>query len=83
MYLQQLQQGNKPHAHIYGAGDAGHELAAALSHSHVTNVIGFLDDDPKLHGSQIRGLPVYNPSDIVMITSKKRVVEVMLALAAH
>ncbi len=80
MYKEQLRQGNKPRALIYGAGDAGRELAAALSHSHVTNVIGFLDNDPKLHGSQIRGLPVYNPSDIAMITSKKRVVEVMLAL---
>ena len=80
MYIEQLRQGNKPRALIYGAGDAGRELAAALSHSHVTNVIGFLDDDPKLHGSQVRGLPVYDPSDIAMIASKKRVVIVMLAL---
>ena len=80
MYIERLRQGKKPRALIYGAGDAGRELAAALSHSHVTNVVGFLDDDPKLHGSYIRGLPVYNPSDIAKITSKKRVVEVMLAL---
>ncbi len=80
MYIEQLRQGNKPRALIYGAGDAGRELAAALSHSHVTNVVGFLDDDPKLHGSYIRGLPVYNPSDIAKITCEKRVVEVMLAL---
>ena len=80
MYIERLRQGSKPRALIYGAGDAGRELAAALSHSHVTNVVGFLDDDPKLHGSYIRGLPVYNPSDIAKITSKKRVVEVMLAL---
>ena len=80
MYIERLRQGNKPRALIYGAGNAGRELAAALSHSHVTNVVGFLDDDPKLHGSQIRGLPVYNPYDIATITSKKRVVEVMLAL---
>jgi len=80
MYIERLQQGSKPRALIYGAGDAGRELAAALSHSHVTNVVGFLDDDPKLHGSYIRGLPVYNPSDIAKITSKKRVAEVMLAL---
>jgi FlaA1/EpsC-like NDP-sugar epimerase len=80
MYIERLTQGNKPRALIYGAGEAGRELAAALSHSHVTNVIGFLDDDPRLHGSQIRGLPVYNPTDITTIASKKRVVEVMLAL---
>ena len=80
MYIERLRQGYKPRALIYGAGEAGRELAAALSHSHVTNVIGFLDDDPRLHGSQIRGLPVYNPSDIATIANKKRVVEVMLAL---
>ena len=80
LYAERLRQGSKPRALIYGAGEAGRELAAALSYSHVTNVVGFLDDDPKLHGSQIRGLPVYNPSDIATITSKKRVVEVMLAL---
>ncbi|MEC8108813.1 MAG: nucleoside-diphosphate sugar epimerase/dehydratase [Pseudomonadota bacterium] len=80
MYIERLKQGNKPRALIYGAGEAGRELAAALSHSHVTNVIGFLDDDARLHGSQIRGLPVYNPTDIARIVSKKRVVEVMLAL---
>ena len=80
MYIERLRQGSKPRALIYGAGDAGRELAAALSHSHVTNVVGFLDDDPKLHGSYIRGLPVYNPSDIATITSKKLVAEVMLAL---
>jgi len=80
MYIERLRQGSKPRALIYGAGEAGRELAAALSHSHVTNVVGFLDDDPKLHGSYIRGLPVYNPSDIAKIISKKRVAEVMLAL---
>ena len=80
MYIERLTQSNKPRALIYGAGEAGRELAAALSHSHVTNVIGFLDDDPRLHGSQIRGLPVYDPTDITTIASKKRVVEVMLAL---
>jgi FlaA1/EpsC-like NDP-sugar epimerase len=80
MYIERLRQSTKPRALIYGAGDAGRELAAALSHSHVTNVVGFLDDDLKLHGSYIRGLPVYNPLDIAEITGKKQVAEVMLAL---
>ena len=80
MYIERLRQGTKPRALIYGAGDAGRELAAALSHSHVTNVVGFLDDDLKLHGSYIRGLPVYNPLNIAEITGKKQVAEVMLAL---
>ena len=78
MYIERLRQGKKPRALIYGAGEAGRELAAALSQSHVTNVVGFLDDDARLHGSQIRGLPVYNPPDIATIASNNRVVEVTL-----
>ena len=80
MYIGRFRQRSQPRALIYGAGEAGRELAAALSHSHVTNVVGFLDDDPKLHSSYIGGLPVYNPLDIAAITSKKGVAEVMLAL---
>jgi FlaA1/EpsC-like NDP-sugar epimerase len=79
MYIEQLQQGSKPRALIYGAGEAGRELAAALSHSHVTNVVGFLDDNAKLHGSQIRGLPVYDPGNGAHIIAQKRVSEIMLA----
>ncbi|MDB2528295.1 polysaccharide biosynthesis protein [Alphaproteobacteria bacterium] len=80
MYIERLQQGSKPRALIYGAGEAGRELAAALSHSHVTNVVGFLDNDAKLHGSQIRGLPVYDPVNGAQIIAQKRVSEIMLAL---
>lgn len=80
MYIEQLRQGSKPRALIYGAGEAGRELAAALSHSAVTNVVGFLDDDAKLHGSQIRGLPVYDPVNGAHIIAQKRISEIMLAL---
>ena len=78
--LNDCSRDSKPRALIYGAGEAGRELAAALSHSHVTNVVGFLDDDAKLHGSQIRGLPVYDPVNAALIIARKRVSEIMLAL---
>jgi FlaA1/EpsC-like NDP-sugar epimerase len=80
MYIERLQQEHRPRALIYGAGDAGRELAAALAHSSVTNVVGFLDDDAKLHVSQIRGLPVYDPVNAAQIIAQKRVSEIMLAL---
>jgi FlaA1/EpsC-like NDP-sugar epimerase len=80
MYIEQLRQGSKPRALIYGAGEAGRELAAALSHSSVTNVVGFLDNDAKLHGSQIRGLPVYDPVNGAHIIVQERISEIMLAL---
>jgi FlaA1/EpsC-like NDP-sugar epimerase len=80
MYIEQLRQGKKPRTLIYGAGSAGRELAAALAHNVDINLVGFLDDDPKLQGSQIRGLPVYNPNEIDNIIAKKSISEVMLAL---
>jgi len=80
MYIEQLRQGKKPRALIYGAGSAGRELAAALAHNIDINLAGFLDDDTKLQGSQIRGLPVYNPNEIDKIIAKKSISEVMLAL---
>ena len=80
IYIEHLRHGNRPRALIYGAGGAGRELAAALAHSAVTNVVGFLDDDAKLHGNQIRGLPVYSPSDGNRIIAQKRVSEIMLAM---
>jgi FlaA1/EpsC-like NDP-sugar epimerase len=80
MYIERFRQGHRPRALIYGAGDAGRELAAALAHSAVTNVVGFLDDDVKLHGSQIRGLPIFDPFKSAHIIAQKRVSEIMLAL---
>lgn len=80
MYAEQLRLGKRPRALIYGAGEAGRELAAALAHSLTTNVVGFMDDDPKLHGSQVRGLMVYDPAKSQKVITKLRITQVMLAL---
>lgn len=80
VYDEHLRQEFRPRALIYGAGDAGRELAAALANSAVINIVGFLDDDAKLHGNQISGLPVYSPSDSASIIEQERVSEVLLAM---
>jgi len=80
MYAGKLRLSQRPRALIYGAGEAGRELAAALAHSPIINVVGFLDDDSKLHGSQIRGLVVYDPVNSQKVITKLRIAEVMLAL---
>ena len=81
MYIEQLRrQGGKSRALIYGAGSAGQELAAALMYNIEANVVGFLDDDIKLQGSQIRGLPVYSPAEFESLKVKTGVREVLLAL---
>jgi FlaA1/EpsC-like NDP-sugar epimerase len=46
---------------IYGAGEAGRQLAAMLSHSVDQRPMLFIDDDPRLAGRSIEGLPVINP----------------------
>lgn len=46
---------------IYGAGNAGRQLAALLSHGDRQRPVLFIDDDPKLDGRSIEGLPVLSP----------------------
>src|SRR5688572_16216675 len=46
---------------IYGAGEAGRQLAALLNHGDYHRPVLFIDDDPKLHGRSIEGLPVISP----------------------
>ncbi|MDM0110735.1 VanZ family protein [Variovorax sp. J22R133] len=53
-----------PRALIYGAGSAGRQLAVALANSPDMHVVGFVDDDDRLHGGNIMGLRVYSPSNL-------------------
>jgi len=80
LYRERLRQERRPKALIYGAGTAGRELAAALINSADAKIAGFLDDDALLHGTQISGLPVYNPSKIIAVAKENNIAEVMLAL---
>jgi len=48
---------------IYGAGEAGRQLAALLNHGEQHRPVLFIDDDPKLKGRSIEGLPVISPGD--------------------
>jgi sugar O-acyltransferase (sialic acid O-acetyltransferase NeuD family) len=48
---------------IVGAGGFARETAAAAGHD--WNVVGFVDDDPALHGTRRSGLPILGPVDSV------------------
>jgi len=80
LYRERLRHERRPKALIYGAGTAGRELAAALTNSADAKIAGFLDDDALLHGTQISGLPVYNPAKIIAVAKENNIAEVMLAL---
>ena len=65
---------------IYGAGEAGRQLAQAMSGSQEMHVVGFLDDDDRLHGHVLNGQPIYNPADLPSLSETLLIKDVFLAM---
>ena len=65
---------------IYGAGEAGIQLAAALKSSFEYSPVGFIDDLKELQGNYIGGIEIYSPNTIGEITHKLKVNEVLIAM---
>jgi FlaA1/EpsC-like NDP-sugar epimerase len=65
---------------IYGAGSSGRQLVAAMANSHEMQVVGFLDDDNRMHGQLLNGLHVYNPADLTNLVTSLLISNVLLAL---
>ncbi|MDO8274659.1 MAG: polysaccharide biosynthesis protein, partial [Serpentinimonas sp.] len=74
-----LRRTQRPRVLIYGAGQSGRQLAAAMQHSHELQVAGFLDDDERLHGHVLNGLPIYNPADLPLLARTLGIRDVLLA----
>jgi len=79
-YRKQLKLAAIPQALIYGAGVAGRQLTAALSHSYEMQVVGFLDDDPRLQGSILVGKRIYKPDRLEDLVASLNISEVLLAI---
>lgn len=71
---------DRPRVLIYGAGVSGRQLAAAIQSRREMKVAGFLDDARELHGASINGIRVYPPSQILKLTEKLPIDEVLLAI---
>jgi FlaA1/EpsC-like NDP-sugar epimerase len=80
LYHQQVRKAFLPQALIYGAGSAGRQLASAMVNSPEIRVVGFLDDDDRLHGHVLNGLPINNPADLAEVLSDSSITDVLLAL---
>jgi FlaA1/EpsC-like NDP-sugar epimerase len=65
---------------IYGAGSAGTRLLAALQNSHEMRVVGFVDDDPRMHRRLINGVPIHALEDVPRLVEVKGVTAVLLAI---
>lgn len=79
-YLTILKQASRPKVLIYGAGSTGRQLAAAMANSHEMQVIGFLDDDDRLHGHVLNGQPIYNPGDLDNLVATLNISNILLAM---
>jgi FlaA1/EpsC-like NDP-sugar epimerase len=79
-YVSMLKRASRPKALIYGAGRTGRQLALAMANSHEMQVVGFLDDDDRLHGHVLNGQPIYNPADLINLATSLTISDVLLAM---
>ena len=79
-YFKILKHASRPKVLIYGAGRTGRQLVAAIANSHEMQVIGFLDDDDRLHGHLLNGQPIYNPKDLANLAPTLTISHVLLAM---
>ena len=80
LYQLEIKKSSLPQVLIYGAGSAGRQLAAGMANSHEMSVVGFLDDDDRLHGHVLNGLNIYNPTDLEEVANQKGITDVLLAM---
>lgn len=80
LYHQRLRKASLPKVLIYGAGNAGRQLASGMANSNEMRVVGFLDDDERLHGHVLNGLPIHNPAHLNVLLVDLAVTHVLLAL---
>ena len=74
------ERSNKKSVAIYGAGDSGVQLAAALDHGRVFKPVAFIDDDPLLHRQKVNGLRIYPLSSLSYLIERHKLVDVLLAI---
>lgn len=65
---------------IYGAGNTGQQLAAALRTDPKIVPLAFIDDNPSLQSSMVAGLHVYSPREIGTLMSDRGVSRVLIAM---
>ena len=79
-YRSLLRRASRPRVLIYGAGTTGRQLAQAMIHSTEMQVVGFLDDDARLHGQVLNGQPIYRPDDLPELVQTLGIADVLLAM---
>ncbi len=79
-YQNILKHASRPKVLVYGAGYAGRQLVTAMANSPEMQVVGFLDDDERLHGHVLNGQTIFNPLDLANLVSTLNIRNVLLAM---
>ena len=79
-YRRLLNLGKRRRVLIYGAGSAGRQLTAALAASHDLEVVGFADDDSRLHGRQLDGYQIFPTENLPDLVEHLKVSDLLLAM---
>ncbi|NIA53691.1 polysaccharide biosynthesis protein [Massilia sp. TW-1] len=72
--------GRRTRVAIYGAGEAGVQLANALRPGSEYIPVAFIDDNPQLHHATISGVKVYAPSRLRELIDQYDISAVLLAI---
>ena len=79
-FLDDRRTGPRVNVIIYGAGEAGVQLANALLSGKEYVPVAFVDDNPQLHKTVISGIKVYASKHIADLLDKRNVSTVLLAM---
>ena len=71
---------SKKNVVIYGAGNAGIQLAAALDHGGEFKPVAFIDDDIALHRQKVNDLRIYPLSSLSYLIERHKLTDVLLAI---
>ena len=74
------QRVNIPRALVYGAGSAGRQLASGLGMAAEVQIVGYVDDDERLHGQVLDGLPIFAPKNLEQACRKHHISQIFLAV---
>ena len=81
LYQTQLRRGRQvQRVLVYGAGEAGRQIATAMNTAASAEVLGYLDDDDRLHGHALNGLRIHSPADLPRLVQRLSVTSVLLAI---
>ncbi|MFI3187922.1 MAG: nucleoside-diphosphate sugar epimerase/dehydratase [Methylococcaceae bacterium] len=76
----ELKHARKKNVVIYGAGNAGVQLASALGYGREFRPVAFIDDDSTLHKQKVNGLRIYPLSSLMYLIARYQVSDVLLAM---